>query len=138
MVTAAPLIIGPDEKAKLRQLRELTEQHPMDMREVIVRIRTAAGMRRHMREMRRRTVQLPTAFFVTFSIETGHPCGMARHLSMSVLRPGLPDRVPSPEAVWMVATEEFGFTGRMEDCAVWPEDVGGGRRAINVVQPLPT
>lgn len=71
---------------------------------------------------------------VTFSIETGHPIGTARHMSMSSPAAG---RVPIPEAVWMAAAE-LGFTGSIEQCMTWPEQLQGHGVAINVVQPMAT
>jgi hypothetical protein len=67
-----------------------------------------------------------------FSIETGHVVGACRHMSMSIVRVG---RVPSQEAVWMVA-EQLGFSGGLTACTAWPEKVSDGVTAINVVQPL--
>jgi hypothetical protein len=139
MTVSVPLIIGPDEKAKLQQLRELAAQHPVDMPALMAQIKTAKGRYRHKRQMTRQTIRLPSmlgaAFFVTFSIETGHPQGIMRHMSMSVLRQDVQGRMPRPEGVWMVA-EELGFTGCLEACAVWIEDLSDGGKAANIVQPI--
>jgi hypothetical protein len=140
MPVSVPLIIGPDEKARLQQLRELAAQHPIDMPALLERLKTAEGKYRHNRQMTRQTVRLPSilgaAFFVSFSIETGHPGGrIMRHMSMSVLRHDVQDRVPHPAAVLMAA-EELGFTGGLKACAVWPETLSDGDTAINVVQPV--
>lgn len=132
MPAAVPLIIGAAEKAQLQQLRELAARYPVEMPGLLARIETVAGKRRHMRQMNRQTIQLPVLFFVTFSIETGRPCGVARHMSMSVKREG---RAPVPEAVWMAA-EELGFTGSLEACTVWLETLSDGGIAVNVVQPV--
>jgi hypothetical protein len=74
----------------------------------------------------------PWQFFVVFTIETGHPAGTCRHMSLSIRRK---DRVPSPAAVWMVA-EELGFSGGLLACSAWLERLSDGGIAINVAQPL--
>jgi hypothetical protein len=139
-----PLIIGPDEKVLLQQLRELAALHPVDMPALMERLKTVYGRFLHRQQMNKQTVRLPSAlaaaFFVTFSIEVGHPCGTARHMSMSVKREDLPapeaqDRVPHPVGVEMVAAE-FGFAGGLEACAVWRETLSDGGVAINVLQPI--
>ena len=55
-------------------------------------------------------------------------------MSVSIKRDG---RVPHPIGVWMVA-EVLGFTGALEICSIWAEELsdGFGGYAINVVQPL--
>lgn len=131
-MSATPLLIGPIEKAQLFRLRQLAARHPVDMTTLKARFDTRDGKRRHMRQMTKQTVYLPANFAVTFSIETGHPIGACRHMSMSVNRP---DRVPSPEGLWMVA-EELGFIGDLSSCTVWPEKLQGHGQAINVVQPV--
>jgi len=85
-----------------------------------------------MKQMTKQTVYLPAAYAVTFSIETNHPAGTCRHMSMSVKTEG---RVPNEHAVWMVC-EELGFTGSLQECHIWLEDLEGHGHAINVVQSL--
>ena len=126
------LLIGPAERAALAKLRSFAAQHPIEMQGLLARLADPAVKAMHLRRMGRQTIKLPTAFAVTFSIETGHPCGVARHMSMSTDRAG---RAPSPEAVWMVA-EELGFVDELQSCAVWLEDIGDGEKAVNVVQPI--
>lgn len=77
-------------------------------------------------------IQGPWPFFVTFWIETNHPVGTCRHMSMSITRD---NRVPSPAAVWLIA-EVLGFAGGLEACRQWPEELSDGGTAINIVQPL--
>ena len=74
----------------------------------------------------------PWPFFVTFSIETGQPVGPCRHMSMSIRRE---DRVPHPDAVWLIAAE-LGFVGGLDSCQAWPERLNDGGTAINVIQPI--
>jgi hypothetical protein len=129
-----PLWIGPEQRAALAALRELALAHPVEMRQVLELLKTRAGKAQHMRQMDKQSVEIPFGFLVTFSIELGHPAGTCRHMSMSAPNP---ERVPSPEGVWMVA-ELLGFVGDgIEDgtCTVWLEDLKQGR-AVNLVQPV--
>ncbi len=133
MSGGTPFILDPDGRQKLTRLREFAGKRPIDMLKVVELIKTPAGQKAHWKQMHARTVQLPIAYDVTFSIETGHPVGVCRHVSMSVDRPG---RLPLPEAVWMVA-EVLGFVGDLQACKVWIEDLATpGYQAINAVQPL--
>ncbi len=107
---------------------------PFDVRGAIETVMTASGRTRYFDRMRAFTVSIPGPwiFQVTFSIETGHPAGTCRHMSMSIDRAG---RVPHPEAVWMVA-QTLGFAGGLNACASWPEATEDGYQAINLAQPL--
>jgi hypothetical protein len=135
VVVSAPLLIGDDVRAELAKLRTSAADKPVDMPALIEQLKTKDGRRRHKDAMTRQTVIIPGPwpFYVTYSIETGHPCGTCRHMSMSI---GRKDRVPHPVGVWMVA-EELGFSGGLGACVVWPEPLSDGGVAINVVQPLP-
>jgi hypothetical protein len=130
------LIIGPVEEATFATLAKFAEDHPVDMGEIMEMIKTPAGKAEHVERMTKQSVALPLGFLVTYSVETGHPAGTCRHLSMSS---PVASRVPSPEAVWMVA-EYFGFKGGLGACVIWDEELqrGQGERqiAINIVQPL--
>ena len=138
---ATPLIIGQTQRELLRHLRHLAAAAPVDMRALVELVKSPEGKASHMERMNNLSCAIPAAFLVTFSIETGHPCGACRHMSMSSGRQG---RSPTPDAVWMVA-EELGFVGGLEACQVWMEDLQRGpqRRkdrawAINIVQPIST
>lgn len=129
------MIVGEVEKAELRKLRFAAAQNPVDVTTLLARLKTHEGKRKHRSQMDRQSIPIPLAFLVTFSIENGHPIGTCRHLSVSSQRAG---RVPTREAVWMVA-EELGFTGSIEDCQVWLEDLmrgDGPAKAVNIVQPI--
>jgi hypothetical protein len=130
----APLLITPSVRAKLNALRDEAARWPVDVVELLKRIDNPRDKTLHTRQMDRQTVVIPGpwVFVVTFSIEIGQPCGTCRHVSISIDRPG---RVPSLEAVWMIATE-LGFVGDLDACAVWPEKLSGDAVAVNVVQPL--
>jgi len=134
---ATPLIMGAAQTAQLAALRtKAATEPPVDMHGLSERLKDPANKRAHMNRMDELTIEIPIGFLVTFSIEIGHPAGAARHMSMSSPQRG---RTPTPEAVWMVA-EELGFTGSIEQCTVWLEDLQRGPRkddrakAVNVVQ----
>ena len=131
-MTATPLVIGPVELAALAALRERAAEHPVDMPRLVEAIKNPDGKAAHMRQMTRQSVRLPVDFMVTFSIETSHPIGTCRHMSMSSGKPG---RLPTSEAVIMVA-EALGFVGGLGTCTHWIEDLEGHGRAVNIVQPL--
>jgi hypothetical protein len=136
----AALIIGEEERAALQRLREHACTKPFDAREVVEQTKQPSGLKRHIQRMTKEfSVALPQHYKVTYSIETNHPSGTMRHLSVSTQTPGL---APGPAVVWMVA-EELGFAGGLDVCGIWIEDIGehelGGRQvAINVVQPFGT
>jgi hypothetical protein len=129
---AGALVIGEPERAKLHALREAAAAAPVHMPDLLVRMKTDEGREAHRDAMTRQSVTIPTRYVVTLSIETGHPMGTARHLSVSSRADG---RVPTPEAVWMIA-EELGFTGGIRECKVWMEDLSDGGRAVNIAQPV--
>lgn len=131
----APLLITSEIKAKFAKMREVAESLPIDIKELMETIKVPALRAQHMRKMRLQTVEIPGpyAFYVTYSVEDGHPVGRCRHLSMSIDREG---RVPSTAAVWMVAGD-FGFTGELCTCeAIWVEDLSDGGKAVNLVQKM--
>ena len=134
-MSGAPLIIGEAQRVAFAKLRDYASAHPLDMQEVVRLTETREGHAKHVRRMKRYTLEIPTAFVVTYSIETGHPdpkASICRHMSMSSRRKG---KVPTPDAVWMIC-EELGFRGSLQRCAIWQEEIGGGDVAINVVQPI--
>jgi hypothetical protein len=134
MVVAAPLLIGSAVRANLARLREAAAARPIDVLEVRETVKTEAGRRAHQARMGALTVVIPGPwpFTVTYSIDTGHPAGTCRHMSVANYRAG---RVPSEEAVRLLAVE-LGFSGGLEACRVWPEHLSEGGIAINVVQPI--
>jgi hypothetical protein len=136
-----PLIIGATQKQELFALRARAAAHPVDLSRVKTAIETPDGKRRHMDHMDSQTIDLPMAYLVTFSIETGQPCGPCRHLSLSSQIKG---RAPIPEAVWMVC-QELGFVGEtaFDGCHVYIEELQRGpdpvkdrHKAVNVIQPI--
>jgi hypothetical protein len=129
---AVPLILGAVQRAALAELRTRAAAAPIDMPDLLARLKTPEGKLAHRRHMTAQSVEIPADFLVTFSIETGHPIGTCRHMSMSVGRKG---RRPHALAVWMIA-KELGFVGELSDCMMWPEELEGHGAAINVVQSL--
>lgn len=128
-------LIGTDDVARLKGLRELAAASPINIKELMVAFQSAEGKLQHKQRMEVQTVVLrhgPFDFFVTFSIETAQPCGTCRHMSMSIMRKGT---VPSTAAVWLVA-EELGFSGGLTACSTWFEDLTDGGVAVNVIQPI--
>jgi hypothetical protein len=126
------LLIGPEEKDALTALRVLASQHPVDIRVLAEAVKHPAGKAAHKQQMTAQSIPLPMDYLVTFSIETRHPGGTVRHMSMSV---GAQDRVPNQHAVWMVA-ECLGFAGTLDACTAWVEDLEGHGAAVNLVQFL--
>jgi hypothetical protein len=124
------LIIGDEERTALTTLRVQANKHPVDMLVLTEALKHRAGKAAHKLQMTAQSVALPTNYLVTFSIETRHPGGTARHMSMSV---GTTGRVPNEHAVWMVA-ECLGFTGTLDTCVAWAEDLEGHGAAVNVLQ----
>jgi hypothetical protein len=133
-INVSPLIITPEVTAALHRLREAASRHPIDMPARLTAIETPEGMHRHRQQMTAQTIEIPGPwpFFVTFSMETGHPVGICRHLSMSIARAG---RVPNEVAVWMIA-EQLGFTGGLDACQAWKEELPDDGLAINLIQPV--
>jgi hypothetical protein len=127
-----PLIIGETQKRDLRILRERAALDPVDALAVLELVKTPAGKGELLEHMRALTILIPAGYMVTFSIETGHPAGVCRHMSMSSPRR---HHVPTPDAVWMVC-EELGFVDGLGACKVWLEDLDDGEKAVNVAQPL--
>lgn len=125
-----PILIGPTELAALHELRVRANGHPVDARGLAVRLATPDGKSAHRDQMTGQSVRLPLAYLVTFSIETGHPKGTYRHMSMSVQREG---RLPNGNSLWLVA-HALGFTGALEECMLYRETLQGHGEAINVLQ----
>lgn len=133
------LLLGPEQRVAIDKLRQRAAAKPVDMPGLRQRLANQAGKDKHRRQMTAQTIALPVGWLCTFSVETGHPCGVARHLSVSLS--GLPpDKAPHPAMIVEIA-REFGFTGGLSDWACWPEVLEGHGSegygtAVNVVQPV--
>lgn len=133
---SSPLLITPAVEAQLRALKDLAEAFPRSINDIATAMETDAGRSEHRDNMTLQSVVIPGPwpFYVTYSVETGHPIGAVRHMSMSVKRD---ERIPHPIAVWMIAAY-LGFTGDLCSCEkVWMEDLSDGGKAINLVQVMP-
>lgn len=130
------LILTPDTKAALADLRRRALAAPQDARTIRERTKDPAELEKYRDEMNGFTVDFQSyrhRVFVTYSIEFGHPCGgEVQHISISVSQKG---KVPTVEAAWEIA-EMMGFVGGFEKCAVWPETLADGEIAINIAQPI--
>src|ERR1700676_1063961 len=104
MPASAPLILTAEVRARLHRLRDFAAKRPTDMSAVMEMTKSDAGKHQHWKAMHARTMTIPGPwpFEVTFSIETNHPGGTMRHMSMSIRREG---RAPHPVGAWMVAEE---------------------------------
>lgn len=129
----APLIITKEVDAALHVLKEKAEQNIIDINEIVLLIKTTEGKQQHLNNMTAQTVMIPGPwnFFVTYSVEIGHPCGKCRHLSVSIERAG---RVPSVYAVQLIS-KYLGFVGDLKSAdAVYSEKMSDGGIAINIIQ----
>lgn len=134
MTKPAPLMLGPKVQQKIIDLCKKAEENKIDVRVLLDTIKQPGILDAHMQQMNNQTIIVPGpfAFRITYSVETGHPAGMCRHLSMSIDRP---NRMPSATSVWIVA-QMFGFEGGLDACKLWNEHLSEDRVAINVVQPV--
>ena len=131
-MAGTPFILDEAGRKKLARLRVLAAKRPVEMRGILERLENPDERRRHKRQMSAQTVVLPFGYAVTYSIETGHPIGTCRHMSMSSPAEG---RLPIAAVVWLTA-EALGFVGDLELCTIWVENLEGHGQAINVVQPV--
>ena len=128
------LLIGPTDELAMRNLTALAAEHVVNIPDLLAKLSTSDGKAAHREQMTRQTIALSGEWLLTYSIESGHPAGLCRHLSVSVQGGQL---VPSREAVWLLAAQ-FGFTGGLEASTVWLEELRGHGQAVNVVQPFST
>jgi hypothetical protein len=130
----APLVLTQPALKSLHDLAAQAAALPVDIQALVAKIATPDGKRAHKAQMSEQTVVIPGIwpFLVTYSEETGHPIGRARHMSLSIDRPG---RVPSLHAVWLIA-EILGFRDSLETCHLWIEDLEGHGKAVNVAQEI--
>lgn len=113
------LIIDARVLVEVERIRTMALAKPVDMQRLMSVIKLPRGKAVHMKQMVKQTIDIPIGYVATFSMEIHAPRGLARHLSVSVDRPG---KLPSMEAVWMIA-EAFGFTGALTDCTIWLEEL---------------
>ena len=102
-----PLIIGDDERKKIRRLIDYAHKHIFDMKKMK---KLTKGNIRPAGERKEFVIFLPIGFRIVYSLEE-HPMGLMKHLSISVEAAG---RYPSIEAVIMIL-KEFGFNSKIGD-----------------------
>jgi hypothetical protein len=132
------LILGEEEKEKIRALIGLAEQEPHPLTELK---RLAEGFDptdpssrrdRHINE--KFTIDLPIGIRVTYTHEF-QPIGLCRHMSISV-HPPKEDRYPDIPMV-TILMEAFGFMPLNEDrTSIWLEKYQAGFGAVNVLEPI--
>jgi hypothetical protein len=122
------LLIGPEEKAKIEELRGFARANPLDPFRTIAAADPTGGNVRDMMDMY--SIELPVGYHVTYSQEH-QPYGLCHHVSVSIDSPHR--RIPHPEAVEMIL-EAFGMAPLKETIHVWIEVVDDTTKAINVAQ----
>jgi len=110
------LVIGPEEKEKLKKLKETAEANVLSFQTLMSG--TPIG------DNPNHAIYIPADFRVVYSVEEQpNPLGRCRHLSVSVSREG---RVPHPASLKMIA-EELGFRNdAMVDFAMYQQLEHGG------------
>jgi len=125
-----PLIIGSAQKAQIAELREKAEGNIMDTE--AMKTAAAADIDRFRQSMVDQSIELPSGYLVTYSLERqpDPQLGVVQHVSISV---DAPNRAPHPAAVNMILAA-FGMATIDQSLSVWIEDVSRTEKAINVVQ----
>ena len=123
-----PLIIGPDEREKIKNLIQYAERHPYNTEKLI---KIAEGILDPPGDNDNFVVIIPHGFRCVFTVEYQKP-GLMRHLSISVAKKG---RYPNEHAVQMIANE-FGFTGELEDWFVYGEKEVEAINVMQIVAPM--
>lgn len=130
------IVIGPRERELLDELRIRAALRPVDMVELMDRIREPDGKAAHRQHMTEQSMIIPEDFQVTYSVECNHPDNRTmRHMSLSS---NVSRHMPLPSAVWLVA-RHLGFTGSLNQCMVYPEELMRGDKrtlTVNVLQEL--
>jgi hypothetical protein len=126
------LVIDYRQRKRLADLRALANRHPVNAAELPHTLATDEGKVAHLQVITSQTIELPVGFLLSFTVETGHPCGTIRHMTLSVMRV---DRIPTPEACELVAAE-LGFVGGLAACMRWTEQLQGHGVGVNLVQPV--
>lgn len=130
-----PLVIGPEEKARIEALKERAAARVRDAKADL----EAAPEAVRQSNFEVATIALPVGFQVTYTHER-QPVGLCQHLSVSVDKRG---KTPHPAAVDMILEAfgmkplnlgAFGRQVRPRHSAVWLEEFEPGMTAVNVVQ----
>lgn len=124
------LLIGQDEVAAIRALREKAAAAPIPLAEMMERA-AAFEEGKPTAGFDDLSIPVPIGYFLTFTIEH-QPGAVCRHMSLSVDRAG---RMPNTVAIGFVM-DALGFINPLDRCAAWVEDLDDGGHAINVVEPV--
>ena len=138
-MAAVGLILGLADTTRLAELRAKGDDAPYDVRAEAAMQATPEGRERHNRRMTGLMVEV-LSHTVCYSVETGHPAGTCRNLSVALLprrarlyRPQPIMRPPLPAVVWGFALA-LGFR---DGPAEWWSYLARDRRiVVNVVQPV--
>lgn len=142
----AVLMISPEIQTAIKAAVEKARENPLPLKDVLKlqatidqsstvvtnekREKAVALLKDEIFSRRNVFVEIPVGFLAAISFEQ-QPDGLTRHLSVSVEREG---KLPSPQAVKMIA-EEFGFQfNRMLPGRLWIEEFEPGKRAVNLVE----
>lgn len=126
-----PLLLGPDERQKIDELRQMAAANPMNVLSVDAAAKADIDAFRDM--MRMQSIVLPVGYSVSYSHEiqpAAPPPGLCHHISISVMQPGF---LPSQTAVGMIL-EAFGMKPLAQSESWWIETVTKDHKAINVLQ----
>lgn len=124
-----PLIVDLDAIAAAKTVREFAEANPIPHDEML---RIRARESNPPGDNPSRVVMFDMGYRVVFTVEH-HPLKM-RHISVSL---DVPDKLITLLAFGQISSM-FGFKGDHglnKDQHVWIEDLGGGFKALNVVEP---
>jgi hypothetical protein len=121
------LMIGPDERAAIGELKAVAAAQPFDAREAIEADRVDGVAYHDM--MNVMSIVLPLGYHVTYSHEI-QPSGLYQHISISVEPIG---KAPTEESVNAILAA-FGMRPARRSTAGWVETLDSGIKAVNVLQ----
>ena len=128
-----PFAWGPEQEEIVAQLRSYAEHNPLSqerMQRLMARLDPPPGDDPSYRCI------LPVDYSCVFTVEW-QPIGFVRHLSVSTPDSG---RVPNNVMLQMIMPA-FGFRskdifGMMRKRLAWLEDLGGGHKAVNMIETI--
>jgi hypothetical protein len=129
-----PLVIGPQEKAKIAEVIAYAEAHRIDLarlRRIVAKEAPFAG------QIPGHRLLIPIGYGVTFTIEEHPPpIGWCRHISVGLHSdPPALGKGPHQISVQAIMTE-FGMQGAKEDCHMYLEGEGTEVLSVNVIEKI--